>query len=420
MLEDLPRLLHDFPPLPGLIKTAPADFFVEEIPLYEAAGSGTHTYFQIEKTGLSTMQAVHEIAQALDVLRRDIGYAGLKDARAITRQFLSIEHVDPNRVESLELPGIRVLGVARHGNKLRMGHLKANRFVIRVRQSDPARLADLQDALAVLARRGAPNYFGQQRFGGRGDAWAVGRELLRGDVDAAVDLILGRPGPLDRGHILRARQLYEEGKYAEAAKLWPYAFRDERRALRVLQHEPGRRRRAFAAIEATTRSLYISAYQSHLFNQVIVRRMPSGLDQLLPGDLAYVHGRESVFLVEDAAAEQPRAAAFEISPTGPLFGYRMTNPSGTAGEIEGEILAVDGLTAADFRNDRLRVKGARRPLRFGISDATVQLGADERGSYVALSFTLPRGCYATTLLRELFAAPAAEAAAGAGGGETAE
>jgi tRNA pseudouridine13 synthase len=124
------------------------------------------------------------------------------------------------------------------------------------------------------------------------------------------------------------------------------------------------------------------------------------------GDLALIHATGSVFHVLDAAIEQPRADRLEISPTGPLFGYRMTPPEGRPAEMETELFEREELSRDAFRAGPLRVKGARRPLRFGVSDAHIALGADARGSYLELRFALPRGCYATTLLRELFVAPA--------------
>ncbi len=401
--ETLPRQLADFEPAPGLLKADYEDFVVEELPLYEPSGSGTHTYFLLEKRGLSTMQAVADIARALNVRRRDIGYAGLKDARAVTRQWLSVEHVPAERLYALDIPRLRILKVSSHGNKLRLGHLRANRFTIRVRQTRPDRLAELREALATLARVGVPDYFGQQRFGGRGDAWQIGRAIVRGDIDEAVDLVLGRPGPLDHGDIRRARQLYDAGDYAAAVRAWPGMFRDERRALKALARTGGKRKRAFYAIDASLRKFYVSAYQSYLFNQIVARRLPTGLGRLLPGDLAWLHRSQAVFPVEDAAAEQARADAFEISPTGPLFGYRMTEPAGDPGAMERALLGGEALSPESFRAGKLRVKGARRPLRFQPADASVQLGADADGPYLELRFTLPRGCYATALIRELFA-----------------
>lgn len=405
-VDEQPRLLTDFRPAPGLIKQDYEDFVVEELPLYEAAGSGTHTYFLLEKRGLSTMQAVADIARALDVRRRDIGYAGLKDARAVTRQWMSIEHVDAQRLEALDLPRMKVLSVTSHTNKLRLGHLVGNSFTIKVRQTQPERLAEFQDALNTLSRKGVPNYFGRQRFGGRGDAWEIGRAVLRNEIEDALDLVLGRVGPRDHGAVRKARQLYDQGSYADAARAWPRLFADERRAVKALQRNPGKKKRAFYAIDQSLRKFYVSAYQSYLFNRILAQRLPSDFSRLLLGDLAWIHPHGAVFEVENPELEQPRADAFEISPTGPLFGYRMTRPSELPGELETQLLASEGLTYDALRQPNLRIKGARRPLRFQPTQCSISLGADAGSAYLDLRFTLPRGCYATTLLRELFVNPA--------------
>ena len=134
----------------------------------------------------------------------------------------------------------------------------------------------------------------------------------------------------------------------------------------------------------------------------MIARLPTGLNQLWEGDLAWLHASGAVFHVEDVAVEQPRADALDISPTGPLFGYRMTEPTGRAGELEAGILAAESLAPDAFHQAPLRVKGGRRPLRFRPDNARLALGADERGPYLELRFVLPRGCYATALLRELF------------------
>ncbi|MFO0837208.1 MAG: tRNA pseudouridine(13) synthase TruD [Phycisphaerae bacterium] len=400
-----PRLLADFNPARGVLKSDFEDFVVEELPLYPADGVGTHAYFLLEKRGLSTMQAISDLARALGVRRMDIGLAGLKDARAVTRQWMSIEHIDPQRLEALSLPRMRVLRVTRHRNKLKLGHLRGNRFEIRVRDTEIGRLPELRAALETLGKLGAPNYFGEQRFGGRGDSGRVGASIVRGSLDDAVDLILGRPGPHDSGPVLRARQLYERGDFESAARAWPPMFRDERHALQALARSGGKRKRAFAAIDHGLRRFYVSAFQSELFNQVVAARIRRGLGVLLDGDLAWVHANGAVFRVASASEEQVRAESFEISPSGPLFGFRMTQPDGEPASIEAAALAGAELTLEAFRAPHLRVKGARRPLRFRPLDADISLAADERGPYLAMQFELPRGCYATTLLRELFVNP---------------
>ena len=401
-VQDLPRLLTSFERLPGSIKLDYEDFVVEEVPLYPLSGEGGHTYFLLEKRGLNTMQAIQDLAMSLDVPRMRFGYAGIKDARAVTRQWISCEGLDPARLSKFEMARLRIVEVTRHRNKLKLGHLRGNRFDIRVRNTEPLRHPEVKQALAQLAARGIPNYFGPQRFGLRGDNGAVGRALLQNEIGGALDLILGRAGHLDHGDIWHARKLYDEGQFETARNKWPGMFRDQRRALKALA-ETGNPKRALLAIDRTSLRFYISAYQSVLFNRVVARRMSEhGLERLLVGDLAFRHRGGAVFRVEDAEKEQPRADALEISPTGPLYGLRMTPAGGAAGEMEAAVLTEEQVELRTFSQPPHRTPGGRRPLRFPVSDATVELGADDRGSYLHLRFELPRGCYATSLLRELF------------------
>lgn len=411
--DELPFLTADVPGLGGHIKARPEDFAVDEVPLYPPSGEGTHVYFRIEKVNLPTMQAVHQIARALGVAAREIGYAGLKDANAVTTQTLSLEHIDPARVTTLDLRGIRVREVARHGNKLKLGHLAGNRFTIKVRDCDPERRPEVESAMGMLASRGVPNYFGPQRFGTRGDTWMVGLAVLHDDYEAALAQILGRPGPLDHGEILKARQLYDQGDYQAAADAWPYHFANERRVCRALIQNKGKARKAFRAVDLNLQRLYLSAFQSHLFNQAVARRI-NHLDTLWLGDLAWRHPQGAVFEVQDVDREQPRCAAFEISPTGPLFGHRMRPPTGPQADLEATLLAEAQVSPEQWGAVRQRVaSGARRPLRFQPQDWSVDAGSDEHGPYVRLQFQLEAGCYATTLLREICKSPSTVASLGA-------
>lgn len=400
-LDALPYLTGDVPPIRAAIKRRYEDFQVDEIPAYAPCGAGDHVYFTIEKTGLSTMRAVNDIAQELDILSRDIGLAGLKDARAVTRQTLSIEHIDPAEIASLRIPRIKVLSTTRHTNKLKIGHLRGNRFRIKLREVDLGRLDDLRAICAVLQHRGVPNYFGQQRFGSRGDTWQIGRAVLQGDHVTALDLMLGRPGPHDSGDVLRARQLYDTGKFAAAARAWPYGFRDNARACRAMEKSGGKHKRAFFAIDQRLKKFYVNAYQSYLFNLVLAGRIAE-IDQVREGDLAFKHDNGAVFRVTDAAAESSRAAAFEISPTGPIFGFRMTEAGGPTREEESAVLAGEGLSLDDFRRGRdMKFHGSRRPLRFRPDGLELEPGADEHGAFLELRFSLASGCYATMIFREV-------------------
>ncbi len=388
--------------IPGVIKERHEDFVVEEIPAYEPGGQGDHVYFGIEKRGISTMRAVRKIAGALGVKPSGIGIAGMKDARGITRQMMSLEHVDPDSVLALDLPGIRVLWVKRHRNKLKIGHLRGNRFVIRVRNTEPERIDQVKDLLRELHERGVPNYFGPQRFGLRGDTWEVGRALILGDFEKAVKLVCGSPRGSDGGEELNARRLFEEGNLEESAAAWPRGLSDNARLCKVLSRRPDEPGRAIMASDKRMLRLYASAYQSYLFNRIVAERIDR-LDVMEVGDLAWKHDKGVVFTVDDEDAENLRASRLEISPSGPLYGKKMSWPSGEAGVREKALLVEEGLSVEDFPGSGpLKCTGGRRPLRFIFTDPHARTGEDEHGEYIEMSFTLPAGCYATVLLAEIF------------------
>jgi len=402
---NLPPLTKDFPGIGGSLKGRAEDFFVQEIPLYEPSGAGEHVYCEIQKVGLTTFDAVNRIADALRVPTNDIGYAGLKDARAVTRQVLSIRGTTEDAVMGLSgrIPGLTVLWAARHGNKLRLGHLAGNRFAIKVRDVTPTDVVKLKEPLAEIQRRGLPNYFGEQRFGRRGDNDLLGAALVRGDDAELLSVLLGRPdSDVDEGQDHQARAMFDRNDLEGAMRAWPRRAGMERRVLARLI-KTGRPGAAVRAIDERLRRLWVSALQSRLFNDVLALRVEGGtFDRLLEGDLAYKHANGACFLVKDVAAEQPRAEAFEVSPSGPLFGYRMTLPEGEALRVEQEAFDAAGLTAQDFRSRAIgKVKGARRPLRVKPADVELAAGVDDHGAHVTVAFTLPPGSFATVLLGEL-------------------
>lgn len=397
----LPYLTRDFPGIGGTIKKRPEDFFVQEIPLYEPSGEGEHVYAEIQKVGLTTFDAINRIAAALKIPNRDIGYAGLKDARAITRQVISIPGATEAAVMNLKFSDLTVLWAARHTNKLRLGHLKANRFAIKIRDVNPTDVVKIRPVLADLQRRGMPNYFGEQRFGRRNDNDRLGAACVRGDHKALLSLLLGQSNPqVDDRETIQAREAFDRHDLEEAMRLFPRRHGMERRILHRLAktHRPSA---AVWAIDEKLRRLWVSALQSRVFNEIVARRIDS-LDRLMPGDFAYKHENGACFRVEDPAAEQPRADAFEISPTGPLIGFRVSLPEGEPLRIEQEVFAAHGLAPGDFkRAGQLRVKGDRRPLRVQPTDIDVAGGVDEHGPHITIAFTLPTGSFATTLLHEL-------------------
>ena len=402
-VDELPYLTTALPGVDGVIKRYNEDFVVEEVPLYAASGEGTHIYFTIEKQGMTTPAAVQQIARRLGRKAHDIGFAGMKDAHAITRQMLSVEHIDPERVAALEFARLRVLSVTRHTNKLKLGHLAGNRFILRIRETSVRDAEAVSRATAILdtlVKRGVPNYFGPQRFGARGDNALIGRAVVRDDLAEAMSYMLGRPGPVDHGDVQKARELFDAGDYEAAASTWPRAFGEQTKLCRVLARG-GDFATAWRAVNHTLRKLYFSAFQSDLFNQVLARRVEN-LDRIMVGDLAWKHRNGACFRVEDAAAEQARCDVFEISPTGPLFGRRMTETLEEPGRMEAEVLGGCGVSGEELdRRGSDHFDGGRRPLRVPIEDPQVDQDKDERGPYLELQFMLPAGAYATNVTREI-------------------
>jgi tRNA pseudouridine13 synthase len=264
------------PPLGGRIKDRWEDFVVEEIPLFPPAGEGEHLYVSITKTGMSTPEVVARLASALGVPQDRFGYAGLKDRRAVTTQVLSIHGVEESALAGCAIPGVSIQWASRHRHKLRAGALRGNRFRIVVRGLLRPDRELIQRALDEIDRRGFPNYFGAQRFGVRGEGHLVGRALLRREWETAVDVLLGAPRPSDSPSIRSAREAYTEGRYDAAFQLFGRRSPTEQQVLRYLKRAGPRHERAVRRMPRPARRLFISAYQSHLFNRVLARRLEEG------------------------------------------------------------------------------------------------------------------------------------------------
>jgi tRNA pseudouridine13 synthase len=319
------------------IRTTPEDFCVVEEPLYETTGEGNHTFVFVEKRGRTTEQVARELARAGGVSQRDVGYAGRKDRHAVTRQWFSLEGVAPERALEFELNSVQILEAHRHPHKIKTGHLRGNRFEIVLRSEQPIALDPIRERVAAILERGMPNRYGAQRFGRDGDNAEQARRLL---ADA-------RP-PRDR------------------------------RAARFL----------------------ISALQSEVFNAVLDERGDE-FDGVLLGDIARVEESGGLFWVDDLERERPRAKAFEISATGPIFGKKMRAPTEDAARLERKIF--DRLELPDLATLKLprgiRARGARRPLRIRPEGLDIEPIADGLG--LKLRCWLPPGAYLTVLLDEL-------------------
>ncbi len=404
-------LTDEVPGTGGVIKARCEDFLVEELPLYDPCGEGEHLYLFVEKRNLSTTALIGLLAAHFGVKRHTIGYAGLKDRYAITRQLVSI-HLpgrDAAEVGALTDERVSVLWAERHTNKLRTGHLIGNRFVIRIRDVAPTGAIAAKKVLGRLEREGAPNRFGAQRFGTLVNNHIVGRSLILGRWREALDLLLG-PNQAAPESETDAREAYAAGDFQRALE----ATRPDRRAevamLRGLVRGLGFRRCVRSMGELAWR-FHVTAFQSALFNAVLDRRLADGTySTLLEGDLAFKHDNGAVFGVDAEALGDPktseRLGSMTISPTGPLVGPDMPPPSGRTLEIEQEVLSGAGMCADQIdayasKERWARSMGRRRPLRIGVTNIDVEGGVDEHGTYVRCAFELPKGAFATSVMEEI-------------------
>jgi len=389
----------------GRLKATPEDFIVEELPLYEPSGEGEHLYLRVRKTNMSHGEMMRRVAAHFGVSTRRIGFAGMKDKRAVTSQYVSVHtdrEFDPNSTIDNR---IDVLWAARHTNKLRRGHLAGNRFSISVREVDPLKAPVAARSLDSLVRLGAPNYFGDQRFGYRRNNHRLGTLLLKRRWREFLDELLGAAGSDFPEHQRSRREMFDQGQYGEALKQWSANDRAERLALQILVGG-GDDRRACLNLGRHAISFYINAAQSAIFNRLLDDRLASGMfDRLQPGDLAWKHDSRSVFAVtpEDLEAGDlsDRLARVEVSPSGPLWGAGMTRAGGATDEGEQAALLATGVTLEDFEASPARVRGARRAMRVRVENSMVDGGVDERGGFIRMAFDLERGAYATIVLREV-------------------
>lgn len=335
-------------------KQTPRDFVVEEIPLYEFSGDGEHLVLHVRKKELSTLELVGILAKYLNIQNKEIGYAGLKDKHAMTKQYISLHKKHEEALESFEHENIKILSKTYHNNKIRIGHLKGNRFYIKLKKVNPTAGQKIDEALKNIDSYGIPNFFGYQRFGNDGDNHVLGEQIAKG-------------------------------------------LKKER--------------------NVKIKKLLISAYQSHLFNLWLSRRLEINtllasfeVDELetllnmpkdelvklkaqthpfkiLQGDLMehYPYGR--LFEFDGTEHDINRFNERDISVTGVLAGKKVKLSSGIAGGIEKEFFS-------DINED-----GARRYA--WIYPTEIEGRYKPLEAQYELNFTLPKGSYATVLIEEI-------------------
>lgn len=338
---NLPRA-HGDAVLQARLRATPEDFQVEELSSFAASGSGEHLLLTIEKRGMNTAFAAKRIATWAGVSEMAIGYAGMKDRHAVTRQRFSV-HL-PRRVmpdlallvdDASAAERLNVIEHQWHAKKLPRGALSGNRFVLTLREVRGERAA-IEHRLQAIATRGVPNYFGEQRFGRGGD-----------NVANALAMFAGR---------------------------------------RVGREQ---------------RTMLLSAARSELFNRVLATRVLAGhWDQALEGEVWALDGSRSVFGPEPLTGELARRLAeFDIHPSGPLWGRGELRSRDAVAGLEQAALADDTAMALRAGLESAGLEQERRALR--LRPGTLEWQWLPDGSSLQLRFDLPPSAYATVVLAEL-------------------
>jgi tRNA pseudouridine13 synthase len=337
-----PPRAHGAPLASAELKAEPEDFRVEEQLSFAPSGEGPHRLIKVEKRAANTRWVAAQIARLAGIPVAEVGYAGLKDRHAISVQWFSVPD-RPQRSDfwsSVRTEEFRVLEVHANNRKLKRGALSGNRFRIRLRKVAWSRDA-LEHKLAALRTQGAPNYFGPQRFGRDGF-----------NLDRLAEWVQGDGAPRGRAE----------------------------------------------------RGFLLSAARALIFNEVLARRVQSAdWSRLAPGDLASLDGSGSHFAVAAIDDEiRRRLEAFDIHPSGPMWGRGAPQTSGPA--LETELAVAHELGSVAQLLEREGLEQERRALRCAIRDLEVESEA----ATLTLSFRLGRGQFATAVLREIcdFDAPA--------------
>lgn len=339
----LPFISGDLPGVGGSLRASTDHFIVEEIPLYEPSGEGQHLYVNITKEGLNSRDVEMGLARIFGTANRDVGIAGMKDKHARTTQTFSVS----------------------------VGYVD-EAFV----QAAPARIAEKLPVTVNWARLHKNKLKRGHLLGNRFTVTITDLAAAPDEVQARAQAILAVLKARGLPNFYGPQRLGREGMNAQRGM----------EILRTRQHVSDR----------WLRNLLLASVQSYLCNRYLTRRMLDGsYDTLLLGDIAKKVDTGGLFEVTDVDAENPRYAAQEISFTAPMYGPDMWAATGPSGALEAEVLAESGFTIDQMAKARL--SGTRRMGRLRLTDLTAEIGAEG----LVVRFSLPKGAFATTLLREL-------------------
>ena len=399
----------------GRLKTTAQDFIVKEISNRPPEKEGRFTIVDVTSTNWETNRLVRLLARSMNISRERIGFAGTKDKRAVTTQLMSFECPREN-IDKVDFKDLKFSNIYTSNRGIRIGDLIGNSFEIRVRglTADIKDVPDIIEETAKVIREtgGFPNYFGVQRFGvSRPITHLVGEAIVRGDLKKAVELYLSHPSDNEGEEIrdIRRRLAHADGDYSSILPDMPKTMGFEKVMAEHLAKKPEDYRGAIAEMPSNLQMMFTHAYQSYLFNVMLSDRMEHDLplnapvvgDIVIPLDSNRVPMHENLIMTTskniDLVTKQVRAGRAFVSIT--LFGSDSTLAEGEMGEIERKVIEEQKIGEKDFMVIGLphcTSKGNRREIVCSVKDLTCEFEDD----HYAVSFSLPKGNYATCLMRE--------------------
>src|SRR5947199_6488491 len=389
--------LTSTPGLGGTIKASADDFVVDEISSPPTpAIDGRYTIVALRVRNWETNRLVRELARALHISRRRIGFAGTKDKRALTTQLFSFENVPPEAIKALRMKDLEVLDVSRSDRPLEIGDLVGNRFQIVVRDLAVAvdRLTSIAEEPARHVRSfgGFPNFFRIQRFGSvRAITHVVGRHIVRGEFKEAVQTYVANPieGEGSESYEVRAA-LRDTGDVHAALRSYPKSYGFEKAILNRLASRPDDYVAALQVLPFNLLLMFVHGYQSYLFNRILSERMRRGLpihepvagDLVLPADKSGLPDRDRTIDVTCDNLERVAGRCHEGKAwvSAILFGSEPEFAGGEPGQIEKEVVASEGLQPNDFiipEIPRISSRGTRREILAPIRDLEAAIVGDD-------------------------------------------
>lgn len=382
------------------LKQLPQDFQVEERTDVVPSGAGDYAFYRLEKRGWTTPDALGVLRRRWQLDHRRLSCGGLKDRHALTVQYLTILR-GPRR--NLDQQGIVVTYLGQVPRPYSSQDIRANRFLVTLRDLNETELRHAEAALAEVREQGVPNYFDDQRFGSVAGGEFVARLMVFGHLEEALRQAVTAPYEFDRAAQKQEKAilLAHWGDWAVCKEQLPRGH--ARSLVDYLRVHPGDFRGALERLRPELRGLYLSAYQSHLWNRTLVLflRQLARPEQLLPvrlrlGEVPFHHGLDAEQFQHLAGATLPLASArLKLAPDDPR------------GELVRAVLKEEGLEL-----EQMKLKGFRemffsrgeRPALCLPRQVSACPEADDlhRGKKKwRLAFELPRGCYATLLVKRV-------------------